>query len=189
MKINLKQFRLAEALKSGFFKGVGIGAGLITTSVFAAAAAMNVFTPGQVVSADLINQNFRIAAPEGAIMAFYLDDCPEGWAPADGTNGTPDLQGRFIRGRDLVNGTTRDPAGLRGIGDFQGDAFQGHRHSISAGNINSGGSINWVGTNGSFTLVTPGVGDPISDGFNGAPRTANETRPENIALTYCMRKN
>ncbi|WP_297010204.1 hypothetical protein [Thalassospira sp.] len=29
--------------------------------------------------------------------------------------------------------------------------------------------------------------DPVSDGENGAPRTANETRPRNIAMTYAIK--
>ena len=71
--------KIMEYIKSGFFKGVGLGVGLLTTSIFAAAAAINVFSPGQVISAAQINQNFAIAAPEGAVMAFYLTSCPDGW--------------------------------------------------------------------------------------------------------------
>ena len=35
--------------------------------------------------------------PKGTIVAFNSDKAPEGWALCDGTNGTPDLRGRFIR--------------------------------------------------------------------------------------------
>jgi microcystin-dependent protein len=35
--------------------------------------------------------------PKGSIIAFNSDKAPEGWALCDGTNGTPDLRGRFIR--------------------------------------------------------------------------------------------
>jgi len=31
-------------------------------------------------------------------MSFNLASCPSGWIEADGTNGTPDLRGAFIRG-------------------------------------------------------------------------------------------
>lgn len=185
--------KIMEYIKSGFFKGVGLGVGLLTTSIFAAAAAINVFSPGQVISAAQINQNFAIAAPEGAVMAFYLTSCPDGWAPADGTNGTPDLRGQFIRGRDDV-GTGpagMDPSGVRAIGNMQADAFQGHRHS--GNNL-----MAWIqnqygdhvgGPNPQVDGPIGAVGDPTSDGSNGTPRTANETRPKNVALTYCMRKN
>lgn len=36
--------------------------------------------------------------PKGAIMAFHGDTPPAGWAVCDGTNGTPDLVGKFIKG-------------------------------------------------------------------------------------------
>lgn len=62
----------------------------------AAAAAMNLFAPGEVISSTRINQNFLIAAPEGAVVAFYLNNCPEGWAPADGINGTPKIAREIV---------------------------------------------------------------------------------------------
>ncbi len=33
-------------------------------------------------------------------MAFNLTACPSGWGMANGTNGTPDLRGEFVRGWD-----------------------------------------------------------------------------------------
>ena len=186
---------IRSTIKSGFFKGVGIGAGLLTTSIFAAAAAMNVFSPGGVVSSSQINQNFLIAAPEGAVVAFYLDSCPTGWAPADGTNGTPDMRGLIVRGRNDVgtgarSDTWEDPTGSRAKGDLQLDAFQGHRHEPLAPSQNfwGSGSGSTLGTGGSPVAVPATTGDPVTDGTNGGTRTANETRPKNIALTYCMRK-
>lgn len=194
--------KITEYIKGGFFKGVGIGAGLLTTSIFAAAAAMNVFSPGQTISSAQINQNFAIAAPEGAVMAFYLDSCPEGWAPADGTNGTPDLRGVFIRGRDdlgtAAGAASRDPGGNRAVADaLQGDAFQGHYGSLTVYvTNNTGGMLQFQsydpspangGANGGYAgTVNVGL---TSDGTNGNPRVAAETRPVNKALTYCMRKN
>ncbi len=188
--------RLIDSIKSGFFKGVGLGAGLLSTGVFAAAMAMNVFAPGQVISSAMINQNFAIAAPEGAIMAFYLANCPDGWAPADGTNGTPNLRGMFIRGRDDVGTGPAlvDPDGSRAIGALpQGDTFQGHWHSHSWSNgmpPNTGG-LAFAGSAATASAFATDliIGNPTDDGVNGAPRTANETRPKNVALTYCMRKN
>ncbi|MCE9597374.1 MAG: phage tail protein [Spirochaetia bacterium] len=180
-----------QSIKQSFFKGVAFGAGILATSLFAAAAAMNVFSSGQTISASQINQNFAISAPEGAVVAFYLAACPEGWAPADGTNSTPDLRGQFVRGRDDIGtgpaGT--DPAGSRAIGNTQLDAFQGHRHNVSH---NTGANTGIAAPGGGGADAPNGVInilDPITDGSNGPPRTANETRPKNVALTYCMRKN
>jgi hypothetical protein len=178
--------RYLDGMKTGFFKGLGIGLGLLTTSLFAAATALNVFSSGETLSSSKINFNFSIAAPEGLIAPFYLDTCPNGWAPADGTNGTPDLRGLFVRGRDNVGtgAAGNDPSGIRAIGNLQADAFQGHQHTVdgtSAGG--SGINVNGVGGIGLPTTST------VSDGSNGTPRTSNETRPKNVALTYCMRKN
>ena len=60
--------------------------------------------------------------PSGAVIAFDLNACPEGWS---------DYQlayGRFIRGIDKQGG--QDPDGMRPPGGVQGDAFQGHWHNI-----------------------------------------------------------
>ena len=190
-----QQSKVKEYLKSGFLKGVGLSVGFLSTSLFAAAAAMNVFSPGEVISSAEINQNFAIAAPEGAIMAFYLADCPEGWTVADGTNGTPDLRGRFIRGMDNmgVGAANVDPqSAIRTLGHEQMDAFQGHWHS--AGSNNSGvPSLNFgpgfsENSNDRAKPTAPAQ-DPITDGTNGSPRTSSETRPRNVSLIFCMRKN
>ncbi|GBF50117.1 hypothetical protein LPTSP4_16410 [Leptospira ryugenii] len=181
--------------KIGLIRGAGLAVGLMTTSLFAAAAAMKVFSPGDTLSSSAINRNFLIAAPEGAVIAFYLNECPEGWAPADGSNGTPDLRGRFVRGRDNVGtgAAGNDPTGARAIGDVQADAFQGHWHDFFVDSTN----LYDLGTsrpgNNDSTVASLGapqrVRNAITDGTNGTPRTANETRPKNVSLTYCMRKN
>lgn len=185
--------RIKKDFQSSFIKGAGFSAG---ASIFVAlsvalAQSLTSFNSGDLVSASSINANFQIAAPEGAIVAFYLAACPTGWVATDGTNSTPDLRGYFVRARDPGNATGRDPDGDRTIGNTQTDAFQGHRHNYSpngwklseAGGIqeNPGAGLNQHGT---LTIL-----DPITDGTNGTPRTANETRPENVALTYCMRKD
>ncbi len=43
--------------------------------------------------------NELISLPVGAIVAFFGDKVPEGWAFCNGQNGTPDLRGSFIQGR------------------------------------------------------------------------------------------
>ena len=69
----------------------------------------------------------------------------------------------------------------RSVGSYQYDAFQGHYHSIFATNTTHfmpGGSA------GAYTPTgyEGAVVEPISDGTNGTPRTATETRPKNIAV-------
>lgn len=158
------------------------------------------FSAGQVISASEINDNFKVAAPEGAVMAFYLTTCPSGWIPADGTNSTPDLRGAFVRGLNSFDGGTtsnaRDPqdTGARSIGHFQTDAFQGHRHGYSSGG--DAPTIIQPVANGSVTTGGPGSNGlletettTITDQGQGTPRFTTETRPQNVALIYCVRRN
>lgn len=198
MKNNIKGI-----IQSSFAKGVAFSIGLVTTSLFAAALSMTIFSAGDPVSSSAINKNFEIAAPVGAVMAFYLASCPDGWAPADGTNGTPDLRGQFIRGRDNISaagaaGNDSD----RPIGDPQGDALQRHKHDDAGHNhaswthqytradtINAGGFLGGTAPSNTGTGYAS-LGDPTDSGTGaGIPNLANETRPKNIALTYCMRQN
>jgi len=89
-------------LAQSFLKGAAFAAGAASFLALGMIIAQSIhtFSAGEVVSASKINENFQIAAPAGFVGAFMLTACPSGWIPADGTNGTPDLRGRFVRGRD-----------------------------------------------------------------------------------------
>lgn len=65
-------------------------------------------------------------------------------------------------------------------GEYQTDAFQGHRHQNLVGNGSDSGSGNPRGLQPNASYFT-NSGDPVTDGTNGTPRTANETRPKNVA--------
>ncbi|MBE7439797.1 MAG: tail fiber protein [Spirochaetales bacterium] len=191
-----KDTQMKQEIKKSFLKGAAFagGAAVFIGLTFIVAQSINTFTSGEVVSASKINANFQMAAPEGAIMAFYLSACPDGWILADGTNSTPDLRGRFVRGRDPGNATSRDPDGARTEGAAQDDAFQGHWHDLYGhdGDVGPGPPYiprNIAGTNATNNVFDAGVRAPRTDGTNGTPRTANETRPKNVALTFCMRKD
>lgn len=190
-----------KTFKQGLVKGLGFGAGisiaLATTTLIAAAAAMKVFSAGEVISATELNRNFTIAGPEGEVSAFYLSDCPDGWTIADGTNGTPDLRGRFIRGMDNmgVGAANVDPqSAIRTLGHEQLDAFQSHLHWRNPSHLTESAFVHIPGAYnvaGGTTEVSffSHTGEPSTHGSNGAPRTSTETRPRNVALIYCMRKN
>jgi hypothetical protein len=74
------------------------------------------------------------ATPTGAVVAFFGSSCPSGWSPAngtangvkrtDGTSGTLDLRGEFIRGLD--GGRNIDVG--RGLGTSQSDIIKAHNH-------------------------------------------------------------
>jgi len=192
-----------KTFKQGIAKGLGFGVGasiaLATTTLLAAAAAMKVFSAGEVISATELNRNFTMAAPEGAVMAFYLGTCPEGWTPADGSPGTPDLRGRFIRGlNDFGTGAgtaSVDPSGTRALGSLQTDAFQGHKHNVTviASHVENYGSNPYFGLSqqaiANNSLVLVGETTTALESGAGTPRTSTETRPVNVGLIYCVRKN
>ncbi len=91
----------------------------------------------------------------------------------------PDLRGEFIRGWDHGRGIDIG----RNMGSEQLDAFQGHWHNAST---NAQTRVTGTASTGSYSrpdstaVVT--VTDPITDGTNGDPHTASETRPRNVAL-------
>lgn len=110
-----------------------------------------------------------------------------GEGDASTTFNVPDLIGRFVRGHNPAD-TGLDPS--RDFGSAQDDAFQGHQHGYQANNRTTGGSsghaLTVPGDGGGSTRndvnADAGILNPIDDTVNGVPRTANETRPVNIAL-------
>ena len=119
---------------------------------------------------EVMGHSFEeINFPTGTIMTFNLEDCPEGWNSADGTEGTLDLRGAFIRG---IGGEHNGRDVARVLGDFQGDKFKAHTHYSTDG------------------------GQPVEtyDGHYGPQYWWSnvqlggvETRPKNVALLYCQK--
>lgn len=70
----------------------------------------------------------------------------------------------------------------RGVGSFQYDAFQGHIHRVTSDKSGYGGTGGSYLAGESRSPVALYTGTPLSDGLNGTPRTAEETRPKNIAV-------
>ena len=212
-------------------------------SIFAYAEDIRVphiFRSGDVISAEQINENFRIiqerlnrvardvaGVPIGTIVAFGgPESCiPDGWLFCKGdllnsseyedlynaigtrwggdgdTFRIPDLQGRFLRGLDKSGIIDRDvaarialfPGGSFGaeVGSYQIDAFQGHRHESGGaflGAAHQGYGISTTHNDSWNSIVTLFNLNPnISDGVNGPPRVAGETRPVNAAVNYIIR--
>lgn len=76
------------------------------------------------------------------------------------------------------------------LGQAQQDAFQGHYHNwkdnpslVGWAYTVTGDTSNRVGTRNNETPIA----EPKSDGVNGEPRTANETRPYNMAVVVIIK--
>jgi microcystin-dependent protein len=100
----------------------------------------------------------------------------------DGANtfGTPDLRGVAWRGLDAGRGL--DPG--RVLGSYQADAFQGHWHDVRVGfdgTLSAGDRVNKGEVSNNQRNDETGVRDASTDGVNGTPRTADETRMKNFA--------
>jgi microcystin-dependent protein len=156
---------------------------------------------GAVTSAKL--NSSVILVPTGAVMPFAMNTAPTGWLAANGaavsrttyailfaaigtTYGSgdgsttftlPDLRGYFLRGA----GTNSDGTAAGTFGSKQADGIKDHTHSVK---YNSPGA--WGGNGGGMlTLQSTG-----SNAFNysmTAGTSAEETRPKNIAMLYCIK--
>lgn len=125
----------------------------------------------------------------GVYSYFNLTSCPSGWVAADGTNGTVDIRGMFVRGLD--NGRGVD--GGRALASWQdsdnkshshGVNDPGHAHSYQFNYQQGGGDYNpnrWSNqTSGQTSVSTTGISIQNSGG--------SESRPINVALLACMKQ-
>lgn len=166
----------------------------------------------QVATTHMVQQLANLLMPAGAVLPFAMATPPSGWLQCDGTavsrttyarlfaaigivfgpgNGTttfnlPDLRGEFVRGHDDGRGV--DPA--RAFGSAQGAAFASHQHVIPE--VADSSAINRY-LYGSSNLGATDIAslDNKNANTNIAPLTSSaggtETRPRNIALTYCIK--
>lgn len=94
---------------------------------------------------DSINTKIQNALlPSGAIVWFKRQTAPEGWAICDGTNGTPNLIGRYALGATSGIGTLVD-AGLPNI-----------TGSIRANTSNTGVASGFAKVSGTYNTFMEG---------------------------------
>jgi phage-related tail fiber protein len=94
----------------------------------------------------------------------------------------PDLRGEFVRAWDHSRGVDSG----RNLLSSQDDAFQGHHHSASTA-VTAVANAGAVSAGGSLQFRSDYVKGAKSDGTNGTPRIASETRPRNVALMYLIK--
>ena len=157
-----------------------------------------------------------VGVPAGAVVSFARNSAPTGWLKANGaavsratyatlfaaigtTFGTgdgsttfnlPDMRGRFTR--NWADNGSIDSG--RAFGSAQDDAFQGHYHNLRTstglqyGYDGGGGAGSGnIRADGSPTTPFGQAQELLTDGTNGTPRAASETRPTNIALLACIK--
>lgn len=159
------------------------------TTTGALPTGLSASTTYYVVSSGLGANSFSVSATPGgaAINTTGTQSgthtgihAPFGVGDGSTTFTLPDLRGEFVRGWDNSKGTDAN----RSFGSSQLDALQGHIHTYQA--VNTGSTGGGSGNNDS-TVATKNSSSPVTDGVNGTPRTAAETRPRSIALMYCIK--
>lgn len=146
------------------------------------------------------------SVPIGAMIPWHksltgVPDLPECWAECDGSVVT-DVESTLF-GQTLPD-SNGDEVFLRGgsvSGVSQLDALQGHRHKFNSPQGNDATAVDYSTNQESGTAdrdrITKGgdtaaandffITDPVTDGVNGTPRTADETRPVNMSVVWIMR--
>jgi len=193
--------KMKKQISNGFLFGFGF---ILFISMFSIIFAVGFHIADEVLSGTFLGNysfqgyvNFTNAnviglslVPSGAIMSFNLANCPNGWIPSDGTLGTLDLRGQFLRGLNdfgtgIRNDGMQDPDGnLRILGDWQNDTFMSHGHPVNRRSGVLGGD------RGPSQIWSD---DPPSDYTSNYMSTIgytgdNETRPKNIGIIYCQKE-
>jgi hypothetical protein len=131
--------------------------------------------------------------PIGSIIAWHknltgVPDLPDGWVECNGdtlNDSDSPLNGQTIP--DL-NGEERFLRGSSTSGVSQADAFQGHWHQIYFEiHSENGSSIRTDSFASGSSSSSTAVRQAITDGVNGTPRVASETRPINMSVVWIMR--
>jgi len=133
-----------------------------------------------VQAAQAAQQAAQNAVPVHTIIAWFQTSgaIPAGWAICDGTNGTPDLRGKFLQGVGTVGEVSATPVGAAT-----------HQHSVTV----SGRTGDAFGQRGWHS--GPGEGPPpqspgmdVKYSFSGTGTTDSQSNiPPSIRVIYLMK--
>jgi len=168
----------------------------------------------QLISPGMIQMCGKSTAPSGYLLCngvavsrttyadlFTAIGTTFGVGDGSTTFNLPDFRGIFPRGA----GTNETLGSVGGsVGDYQLDAFQGHKHRQGGwiGNLGvnyvitpwgsyvpSSYPANEPSTNSSEGVEVLPYTSPASynDGTNGTPRTSTETRPANLSINFIIK--
>ncbi len=132
------------------------------------------------------NYNYTSLVPTGTIMAYNGTTAPNGWVLCDGTNGTPNLKGRFILGAGSNAGLSTRTLGQTGgvetvtLGINQ---IPAHNHKFNGVNVSINTFINRVSGHGNAANEDNIEADTNNMG-GGKP---HENMPPFYVLTYIMK--
>ena len=132
----------------------------------------------------------------GTIIAWENAPIPAGWQVCDGTNGTPDMRNRFVRGAS-IDGDVRDVGGNTTHKHTMPDTGvrAAHNHGGSAGaSVGGGGSVDVTSGSGS-TSASSGHSHSASVPITASGEHAHEIKdtedasslPAHIARVFIRR--
>ncbi len=121
-----------------------------------------------------------VGMPSGAVIMINNTVCPPNYHTADGTSGTADLRGVFVRGLGGTSGA---------LGVLVPDQMHTHTHGSTGyvGSI-SGAGDKWaagISTDPLAAVTSTGGGGTTTNMTSGSPGT--ETRPANVVFLHCQK--
>jgi hypothetical protein len=135
---------------------------------------------------SLVTETFKTISVTGQddIIAELTEDTP------GSTFNLPDLRAAFLRGAGASTKFTQDHTTT--FATAESDTVQGHYHTANYmynGQLGTASNLHpsTAGGGAVETATHDNVLGPRSDGTNGTPRIANETRPNNIGVNFCIK--
>lgn len=178
--LTAKKLTLTDSLSAASVSvSGGIGGATLTTSSDATVKG-NLTVNGTLNGIGLV--------PVNGIIMWSGSTVPSGWALCDGTQGTPDLRGRFIVGAGNGSGYSVGSIGGENFHRLTVDEMPSHKHSVYARSLGYEGhriSDNEV-LAGKYQYMANGsvyVNDTEYTGGN----SSHENRPPYYALAFIMR--
>ncbi|QKK31876.1 hypothetical protein FE844_020830 [Rhizobium indicum] len=130
----------------------------------------------------------KLTAADSYNTGVITSESVSGTAPLLIATGVISLTGSPLDGQtiNLWNSEGRIPRAGSSAGTLQNDAYQDHAHAI-LGSDGSGGGVAIINNGGGGFAPNNKTGPATTAATGGTPRTANETRMKNEAVTYYMR--
>jgi hypothetical protein len=152
----------------------------VKASALGALPVADMMNIGDVKTSLLTESQYQAIHGNNWVLCDGRDVSGSKYATLTGSTTVPNMANRFLRmvGDDSV-----------ALGLTQEDAFQGHWHNLRyRGDASGGGTGGYVIWQPNATS-TNSVQDAISDGVNGTPRKASETRPKNVSVNFFCKIN